>query len=125
MATRVMHKTSTGIPQFRRWGIAAFGASRPLWRISAIVSFPNPQPALSLVAGNRSSCPIPVIRSTGRDRLSWVPCSLVEDVRPEGSETGLVRVAQIPPNLEDLLKRLQQCVVVVGRARHGTGLDEW
>jgi hypothetical protein len=37
------------------------GASRPLRRIPAIVSFLNPQPALSLVGGNRSSCPIPVI----------------------------------------------------------------
>ena len=34
-----------------------FGASRPLRRIPAIVSFLNPQPALSLVGGNRSSCP--------------------------------------------------------------------
>jgi hypothetical protein len=33
------------------------GASRPLRRIPAIVSFLNPQPALSLVGGNRSSCP--------------------------------------------------------------------
>jgi hypothetical protein len=33
------------------------GASRPLRRIPAIVSFPNPQPALSLLDGNRSSCP--------------------------------------------------------------------
>src|SRR5438132_2548338 len=33
------------------------GASRPLRRFPAIVSFLNPQPALSLVGGNRSSCP--------------------------------------------------------------------
>jgi hypothetical protein len=38
---------------------AGIGASRPLRRIPAIVSFLNPQPALSLVGGNRSSCPIP------------------------------------------------------------------
>ena len=38
-------------------GVAAFGASRPLRRIPAIVSFLNPQPALTLVGGNRSSCP--------------------------------------------------------------------
>jgi len=38
--------------------MAGIGASRPLWRIPAIVSFLNPHPALSLVAGNRSSCPI-------------------------------------------------------------------
>jgi len=36
---------------------AEFGASRPLRRIPAIVSFLSPQPALSLVGGNRSSCP--------------------------------------------------------------------
>jgi hypothetical protein len=35
---------------------AGFGASRPLRRIPAIVSFLNPQPALSLVGGNLSSC---------------------------------------------------------------------
>ena len=34
-------------------GMAAIGASRPLRRIPAIVSFLNPQPALSLVSGNR------------------------------------------------------------------------
>jgi len=33
--------------------MAAFGASRPLRRIPAIVSFWNPQPALSLFGGNR------------------------------------------------------------------------
>jgi hypothetical protein len=36
---------------------AGFGASRLLQRIPAIVSFLNPQPALSLVGGNRSSRP--------------------------------------------------------------------
>jgi hypothetical protein len=45
-------RSPTGIPT------AGFGASRPLRRIAAIVSFLNPQPALSLVGGNRSSCPI-------------------------------------------------------------------
>jgi hypothetical protein len=53
-----------------------------------------------------------------------VPCSAVEDVRAEGDEPRLVRVAQILPNLEDVLERFQQCVVVVWRARHGAGLDE-
>jgi hypothetical protein len=38
--------------------MAAFGASRPLRRIPAIVCFLNPQPALSLVGGNRSSWPL-------------------------------------------------------------------
>src|SRR5439155_20605767 len=37
-------------------GKSVVGASRPLRRIPAIVSFLNPQPALSLVGGNRSSC---------------------------------------------------------------------
>src|SRR4029077_10383220 len=40
----------------------AFRASCPLRRIPAIVSFLNPQPALSLVGGNRSSCPNTDIR---------------------------------------------------------------
>ena len=43
--------------------MAGIGASRPLRRIPAIVSFLNPQPALSLVGGNRSSCPQAVINS--------------------------------------------------------------
>jgi len=34
---------------------SGIGASRPLRHIPAIVSFLNPQPALSLVGGNRSS----------------------------------------------------------------------
>src|SRR5438132_2689649 len=38
------------------------GASRPLRRFPAIVSFLNPQPALSLIGGNRSSCPNTDIR---------------------------------------------------------------
>jgi hypothetical protein len=38
-------------------GMAAYGAFRPFRRIPAIVSFLNPQPALSLGDGNRSSCP--------------------------------------------------------------------
>ena len=47
-------------PSCRR--TAGIGASRPLRRIPAIVSFLNPQPALSLVGGNRSSCPNTDIR---------------------------------------------------------------
>ena len=42
-------------------GMTAYGASRPLRRIPVIVSFLNPQPALSFVGGNRSSCPKAVI----------------------------------------------------------------
>jgi hypothetical protein len=38
--------------------MTAIGASRPLRRVLAIVSFLNPEPALSLVGGNGSSCPI-------------------------------------------------------------------
>jgi len=41
--------------------MAAIGASRPLRRIPAIVFFLNPQPALGLVGGNRSSCPFSAI----------------------------------------------------------------
>jgi hypothetical protein len=41
-----------------RVGRSGDGASRPLRRIPAIVSFLNPQPALSLGGRNRSSCPI-------------------------------------------------------------------
>ena len=46
----------------------AYGASRPLRRIPAIVSFLNPQPALSLVGGNRSSCPKPDLAAAAKDR---------------------------------------------------------
>jgi hypothetical protein len=52
--------------------MTALGASRPLRRIPAIVSFLNPQPALSLVGGNHSSCPIPVIAEHKSERLRWV-----------------------------------------------------
>ena len=47
------------------------GASRPLWRIPAIVSFLNPKPALSLGRGNWSSCPI------ADARLATSECLLV------------------------------------------------
>src|SRR5215469_17902361 len=52
--------------------MTAYGASRPLRRIPAIVSFLNPQPTPSLVSGNRSSCPTRAVRDTRRDRLNWV-----------------------------------------------------
>jgi len=39
-----------------------------LRRIPAIVAFRNPQPALSLVGGNRSSCPEADFRVSTRDR---------------------------------------------------------
>jgi hypothetical protein len=41
---------------------SGYGASRSLRRIPAIVSFLNPQPTLSLVGGNRSSCPTADLR---------------------------------------------------------------
>jgi hypothetical protein len=51
--------------------MTGIGASRPLRRIPAIVSFLNPQPPLSLVGGNRSSCPNPAIaRARLRKRLA-------------------------------------------------------
>src|SRR5215471_1469511 len=53
-------------------GARGQGAFRPLWRTPAIVSFLNPYPALSLVGGNRSSCPTPAVRNTCRDRLNRV-----------------------------------------------------
>jgi hypothetical protein len=40
-----------------RPGMPAFGAARPLRLTPAIVSFLNPQRALSLGGANRSSCP--------------------------------------------------------------------
>ena len=47
-------------------------ASRPFRRSPAIVSFLNPQPALSLVGGNRSSCPTPAIPSPDpRVSIGW------------------------------------------------------
>jgi DNA-binding Lrp family transcriptional regulator len=49
------HDNTCGIP--RVLYTSGFGASRPLRRIPAIVSFLNPQPAFSLAGGNRSSCP--------------------------------------------------------------------
>ena len=41
--------------------VAAFGASRPLPRIQAMVSFPITQPAFGRCGGNGSKCPIPAI----------------------------------------------------------------
>jgi hypothetical protein len=57
--------------------MAAYVTSRPLRRIPAIVAFLNPQRALSLVGGNRSSCPIPAVRNIVgiglvRGKLSFV-----------------------------------------------------
>ena len=42
----------------RGWGMAGIGASRPLQRIPAVVSFLNAQPTLSLGGWNRSSAPL-------------------------------------------------------------------
>jgi hypothetical protein len=60
-----------------------------------------------------------------KERAVEVRRSAVEDVRAEGNEPGLVRVTQILAELEDVLERLQQRVVVVRHIRDGTGLDEW
>ena len=59
------HRPNAGQP-------SAHGASRPLQRISAIVSFLNPQPALSLVDGNCSSCPKLDLPCGSEDRLDGV-----------------------------------------------------
>src|ERR1700741_3369259 len=48
--------------------MTGIGASRPLRRIPAIVSFLNPQPALSLVGGNGSSYRFAVTRCDQRRR---------------------------------------------------------
>ena len=57
----------------------AFGASRPLRRIPAIVSFLNSQPALSLGGGNRPSCPEGDVWSGPRIyRIKWVSGHSVE-----------------------------------------------
>ena len=50
----------------------AYGASRPLRRLPAMVSFLSRKPALSLDGRNRSSCPTPAVRNTRRDRLNRV-----------------------------------------------------
>ena len=47
---------------------AGFGASRPLRRISAIVSFLNPQPAFSLDRENASSCPEAAVQVSAKSR---------------------------------------------------------
>jgi len=54
--------------------VANVGCRRvsPVRRIPAIVSFLNPQPALRLVSGNRSSCPNPAIGRGLRGQLSRV-----------------------------------------------------
>ena len=49
--------------------MAAPGASRPLRRIPAIVSFLNPRPTLSFVGGYLSSCPEWVIQLFIRPHL--------------------------------------------------------
>ena len=60
------------VPRKPRLRTSSYGASRPLRRIPAIVSFLNPKPALSLGVGNRASCPIPAIRNPRRNRPSLV-----------------------------------------------------
>ena len=64
--------------------MAAVGASRPLRRTPAIVSFLNPQPALSLVGGNRSSCPGKAIRdrSSSSSALDPEPTDQTDPYRP-------------------------------------------
>src|SRR5262245_54697575 len=52
----------------RRNGYRTEPDSVPRLRIPAIVSFLNPQPALGLVGGNRSSCPVTAVRLRLTDR---------------------------------------------------------
>jgi hypothetical protein len=67
--------------------MTAFGASRPLRRIPAIVSFLNPQPALSLAGGNRSSCPTAV----SGDSLGCMDAGGALDLAPTGYCSALTR----------------------------------
>ena len=57
--------------------VANVGCRRvsPVRRIPAIVSFLNPQPALRLVSGNRSSCPKAAPHGVVRQRPQWVDCA--------------------------------------------------
>src|SRR5580692_4719220 len=77
----------------RTGGRSGIGASRPLRRIPAIVTFLNPQPALSLVGGNRSSFPTPAVRDTRRDRASLKATTdtqfLIGSVTKSFTSTGL------------------------------------
>ena len=66
----------------RKGRMAVIGASRSLRRIPAIVSFLGPQPTLSLVGGNRSSCPISDLRADGFERLSRVEPRRSQFARP-------------------------------------------
>jgi hypothetical protein len=63
--------------------MTADGASRPLRRIPAIVSFLNPQPALSLVGGNRSSCPFAAVH---RRQSSGLACVAFETFALSGDQ---------------------------------------
>ena len=74
------------------------GASRPLRRLPAMVSFLSRKPALSLDGRNRSSCPTPAVRDTRRDRLNWVSMTAIGSVaggrarrcRSSSEETGTI-----------------------------------
>ena len=50
------------------------GASCSLPRVPAKVGLPKRERMLSVVVGNASSCPIPAVRNTSRERRKWVDC---------------------------------------------------
>jgi hypothetical protein len=52
--------------------VSGIGASSSLPHVPAKVSSQNAERPLSLGGGNRSSCPVPAVRDTRRDRLNWV-----------------------------------------------------
>jgi hypothetical protein len=57
---------------FRRAQMAAFGASRPLPRVTATVRFLITDRAVSRCSGNWSSCPFAVIARAQLERLGRV-----------------------------------------------------
>jgi hypothetical protein len=61
---------------------AGIGASRPLLPVPAKVPLLNRQQPLSLHRRNRSSCPIPAVRNSRGDRLSWLEMRHSRFARP-------------------------------------------
>jgi hypothetical protein len=75
--------------------ITAFGASSSLPSIPAKVALPNRQRALSLGRGNASSCPIPAVRNTRRDRREHT-------LEREAHKMRIVLLAEMILNLQDV-----------------------
>jgi hypothetical protein len=75
----------SNLPVLRLREKAGIDASRPLR--PAIVSFLNPEPALSLVGENRSSCPVADVRLRRRARL-FMPMAAHCHLKPNGPSYG-------------------------------------